>query len=191
MATKKQTYHHGDLRQALLAAALDILEEEGIGKLSLRSIARRAGVSQAAPYSHFADKNALLVEVAASGFKLFAAALGKNKGGEQAKEAQQDYLLGLGVSYVCFALDHKPLFQLMFGDVLSDIPKSERYMKEGGAAYALIENAAASVSSDPNAPIAAWSTVHGLATLMVDGKITVAEDLEKQVRAVLRFHATQ
>lgn len=189
MVTKKQNYHHGDLRQALAGAALSVLKEEGITKVSLRSIARKAGVSQAAPYSHFPDKNALLVEVAAVGFEVFHQALAEPSPKSAQKADLKDYLLKLGITYVRFALENKPLFQLMFGDALSDIPKNERYMQGGQAAYAVIEQAVKRVSTDPGAPLAAWSVVHGLATLMVDGKIPVAKDLEKQVVDVLKFQS--
>src|SRR6185437_16137973 len=67
-ATPKAAYHHGDLRRALIAAARAILEEDGLPALSLRAVARRAGVSQAAPYHHFPDKDALLAALGAEGF---------------------------------------------------------------------------------------------------------------------------
>lgn len=187
MVTEKRNYHHGDLHGALIEAAVSILEAEGIAKMSLRSIARTAGVSQAAPYSHFANKNALLIEVAAFGFLKFSEALEEPMPLSEDKDALREHLVTLGVVYVDFALQNKALFQLMFGDALSHIPKSENYMREGARAYACIDKAVYSLQDDPAAPLAAWSMVHGLATLMVDQKIELSDNPENQVRSILQF----
>src|SRR2546423_10801996 len=99
------TYHHGDLPAALLRAAGRVLEQKGIGALSLRDAARRAGVSHNAPYRHFADREALLGALAAEGFALLAKRLRGQRGPE------------LGMAYVRFALEHPQRFRLMFGGV--------------------------------------------------------------------------
>ncbi|MBL4739639.1 MAG: TetR/AcrR family transcriptional regulator [Sneathiella sp.] len=187
MNTEKRTYHHGGLRDALIEAAVLILEEEGIAKMSLRSIARKAGVSQAAPYSHFANKSALLIEVAAFGFSKFSSALENPVASGDTPDDLREHLAKLGVVYVNFAMENKALFQLMFGDALSHISKSETYLKEGERAYNCIDKAVRRLKDEAAATLAAWSMVHGLATLMVDQKINVAPDVGNQVRSILQF----
>src|SRR6478736_10491603 len=98
-----RTYHHGDLRRAVLTAALDVIRTEGPGALSLRDLARRAGVSHAAPAHHFKDRTGLLTAIAAEGYALFADAL-----------ADAPDLRERGVAYVRFAATHPAHFQVMF-----------------------------------------------------------------------------
>src|SRR6478672_7153397 len=97
------TYHHGNLRPALLRAATKTLEKEGVGALSLRDLARRAGVSHNAPYRHFPDRESLLAALAADGFEKLGQAM-RGQGGKE-----------MGEAYVRFALEHPQLFRLMFG----------------------------------------------------------------------------
>ena len=111
-APKKVSYHHGSLRDALIRSAREILESEGYEALTLRAAARRAGVSQAAPYNHFADKAALLAAIAALGFKEFAAAMRREM---SAAEDPQARLNATGIAYVAFATSNPGLFKLMFG----------------------------------------------------------------------------
>ncbi|HSN90738.1 MAG TPA: helix-turn-helix domain-containing protein, partial [Anaeromyxobacteraceae bacterium] len=105
-------YHHGELRRALLDGALAVIERDGVSALSLRDLARRLGVSHAAPAHHFTDKMALLAEIAREGFERFGAALGA------AAEASPDddtRLVEIGRAYVGFALAHPATFRVMFG----------------------------------------------------------------------------
>ena len=187
MSTQKHAYHHGDLRNALLRAAWEIIETDGLDKLSLRSIARKTGVSQAAPYAHFKDKGSLLVEVAASGFtklkELLEAQLKEGAGIAN----KRDVLDALGVVYVQFALDNKAVFRLMFSDVISDFPKSENYLSESTAAFACLEQAIERITQQPFATFAAWSTVHGLTMLIVDNRIQITGEVATTVRDVTRF----
>src|SRR5512139_231671 len=117
-ASRKATYHHGNLREALVAAAIRVLEEEGIAALSLRRVAKESGVSQAAPYAHFADKKSLLTEVANRGFALFRDRMAQEADRAAARDG---YLVGLGKGYVFFALENPALFHLMFGGQLSEL----------------------------------------------------------------------
>ena len=103
-------YHHGDLRHALINAALVGLEEGGTGALSLRGLAERVGVSRTAPYRHFAGKKALLAAVAASGFVRFTEALRAAKGRNAGKR-----LAAIGRAYCAFARQNPGLLRLMFG----------------------------------------------------------------------------
>src|SRR5690348_15474902 len=106
----KQSYHHGDLRQALLDAALELLEKQGPEALVLREVARRAGVSHNAPYRHFASREELLAGLAARGFGEFGKRVQSAQGGGKGT--------GMGEAYVGFALEHPQLFRLMFGGVV-------------------------------------------------------------------------
>jgi len=103
----KQTYHHGDLRRALLQAAADAITETGVATLSLRDLARRAGVSHAAPTHHFGDKAGLLTAFAAEGFDQLAKALATSR-------LASNSFLELGVTYVRFAVTRRAQFEVMF-----------------------------------------------------------------------------
>src|SRR3954452_9304586 len=103
----KPTYHHGDLRRTLLAAAAEVIEEQGPTALSLRDLARRAGVSHAAPTHHFGDKAGLLTALATDGYDLLAAELTK-------EWAASHSFLEQGVAYVRFAIEHRAHFEVMF-----------------------------------------------------------------------------
>jgi AcrR family transcriptional regulator len=153
------TYHHGDLRRALLAAAVDILETEGAEALSLREAARRAGVSHNAPYRHFADRDALLAGVAADGYRLLGEALTSRN--------ERD----MGEAYVGFALAHPQRFRLMFGGRIA-LDRHEALRQAADRAYgALLDafRAGTGVRDPAVSAAAAWSLVHGLAHLLLDG----------------------
>jgi len=157
------SYHHGDLRVALLRAAAGALEEQGPASLSLREAARRAGVSHNAPYRHFADRDSLLAALAAEGFALLAAALEKRPAGDR------------GLAYVEFALSHPQRYRLMFGGLLrfDDYPELRA---QAEANHASLQRAFADLGEDSTfAAAAAWSLVHGLAHLLLDGHFAEAQ----------------
>src|SRR5690625_1859557 len=112
--TPQKPYHHGDLRETLCDAAEQLLAEGGTANLSLRAAARLSGVSQAAPYAHFKDKQALLAAVGTRGFNRLADYLSR----AEHAGAPSDRTRLLGRAYVAFALDHPMLFRLMFGPEL-------------------------------------------------------------------------
>ncbi|MFO1428670.1 MAG: TetR/AcrR family transcriptional regulator [Candidatus Competibacteraceae bacterium] len=167
--TGKVGYHHGNLRAALVEAGLQLVEETGIEALTLREAARRAGVSQTAPYRHFADKEALLAAVAAAGFKALQQALSEAATGIGDINRR---LPRLGQAYVHFALDHPGLFRLMFGAGIGDKQPYPLLQQAAQAAYALLEDTMRAYLSGghdiPAATVAAWSLVHGLASLLLD-----------------------
>lgn len=176
------TYHHGDLRTALLAAASEILSEQGLGQLSLREVARRAGVSHNAPYRHFPDRDSLLAELAAEGFRRLASAMAGKRGRE------------MGQAYVAFALEHPNLFRLMFAGQL----ESARHPALGAAAKSTYEGLVQAFRGQPeiadadNAAAAAWSLVHGLAQLLLDGHFPAkGKDFVAGVIGAVRFAAAQ
>jgi AcrR family transcriptional regulator len=186
-AERERPYHHGDLRRALLAAAVEMIAEAGPAALSLRALARRTGVSHAAPAHHFGDKAGLLTAVAAEGYRLLAAAL------RDAYERTGSFL-EVGVAYVRFALEHRPYFEVMFRPELyhADDPALVAARRASGALlYGPVRPLAGRDSDfDPlRAGIAAWSLVHGLATLYLDGALPpqLGDDPEEIARAVAAY----
>lgn len=163
---KKAAYHHGDLRAALLRAAAEILEKEGLEALALREVARRAGVSHNAPYRHFPQREALLAALAAEGFTRLGEA--------QRKAAAELGLRGMGEAYVQFALDHPQLFRLMFGGPVR-IAKHAALREVAGRMFERLSGALAErvpeAEGARDSSIAAWALVHGLALLLLDDRI--------------------
>ena len=168
----QRPYHHGDLRSALLSAAGEILSEEGVTKLSLRGAARRAGVSQTAPYRHFRDKEALLAALASGGFRELAETMQQLAGA--ATEPPQR-LLATGQAYVAFALEKSALFRLMFGPEIPDKASYPELWAAASEAFAVLtrEVSRGQVTETQafDRAVAAWSLVHGLATLLIDGQV--------------------
>ncbi|MFE0529426.1 TetR/AcrR family transcriptional regulator [Micromonospora parva] len=181
--TDTRSYHHGDLRRALLAAALEAIEEVGPVALSLRDLARRAGVSHAAPAHHFGDKAGLLTALATQGFDLLTQAL---------TEADGD-LLEAGVAYVDFAVTRRAYFEVMFRPELHRADDAELIAAQGRAGAALRAGVATlptgGTPADPGRDaLAAWSIAHGFATLWLAGALPdrVGDNPREAARTVLR-----
>ncbi|MFD1214865.1 TetR/AcrR family transcriptional regulator, partial [Arthrobacter sp. GCM10027362] len=161
------SYHHGDLRRTIIGAAVEAITESGPAALSLRELARRAGVSHAAPAHHFGDKAGLLTAVAVQGFELLADALA------EARRHTGDFL-DVGVAYVGFAVGHPAHFDVMFRPELYRGDDPELLAAKARAGEALYGGAAAFAAPEPGPGIqetalAAWSLVHGFATLWLSG----------------------
>ncbi|MFK4224231.1 TetR/AcrR family transcriptional regulator [Streptomyces sp. NPDC019890] len=154
----QRTYHHGDLRQAVLTAALDVITTEGPSALSLRDLARRAGVSHAAPAHHFKDRAGLLTAIATEGYDLLAASLA---GAPDLRER--------GVHYVRFAVEHPAHFQVMFQPDLYRPDDPELLAAKARAAEQLRASVADRIPAEDAGlmGIAAWSIAHGFATLLL------------------------
>jgi AcrR family transcriptional regulator len=174
--TQKRPYHHGDLRSALMHAALLLVEEHGVKGLALSDAARLAGVSVAAPYRHFKDKEALLAEIAAEGFRLFRDALARAT--QSFPKDKVKRLVEMGVAYVDFALEHRSHFKVMWEGGIS----KEKYPEVGKAAYEaylLLEEAARNLLPTANpgrqqALVAtSWSLAHGYASLTLERELEV------------------
>jgi len=166
-----RAYHHGALRQALLAAAETVIAERGVDGFSLRETARRAGVSPAAPAHHFGDARGLLTALATDAFRKFADALAASDvGGDRRERARSQ-----GLAYVRFALSEPAKFDLMWRYTLID--RNDPELAEAGRrAFRVLDEvvrpgATRPAPGDPSvAPsIAAWSMVHGFARLALDG----------------------
>lgn len=169
----KPAYHHGDLRHALLAAAEALLAERGPDGFSLREVARRVGVSNAAPAHHFADATALLTEIAATGFERLAAAMAQAASGVP---DPTERLLRMGEVYVQAAVDAPAMLRLMFHSDRVD-RASPRLKAAGDAAYGALNDAVASLpgrqDGDAYPDMAfAWSVVHGFAVLLIEQQLT-------------------
>ncbi|HEX3608259.1 MAG TPA: TetR/AcrR family transcriptional regulator [Solirubrobacterales bacterium] len=168
MSPAKTAYHHGDLRSALVNAALELLEEGGETALSLRAVARRAGVSAAAPYRHYEDREALVSAVAAVGYRELAERLGAAHPAPSTPEQLAD----VAVAYVQFALERPSLFRIMFGEPCNRDNDERVVATEAVTLYLREIVARCFPQSNPEALAPAiWALVHGFAFLFLDGKL--------------------
>ncbi|MER5891023.1 TetR/AcrR family transcriptional regulator [Streptomyces sp. NPDC001941] len=185
MSLANDPYHHGDLRAACLRSARKLLEEDGSAALSLRAVARRAGVSATAPYRHFADRDALVSAVAAQGYGELAAHL---TAAHPSPRTPED-LVELAVAYVRFALERPAIFRVMFAEPCD--PASEERAAASAATWAYVHDVVRGVFPGSDAQTlstALWAIVHGLAFLHLDGKLDTSTPATtaKQVRATVR-----
>lgn len=175
-AARGRGYHHGNLRRALLDAAIRLIQRGGADALTLRATAQAAGVSPAAPYRHFKDKRALLAAVAEEGFRLMAAQM------RAAAAAQPDpinRLRACGLAYVAFARAHPAHFRVMFGPYVANRSAYPGLKEAASESFALLEARIADgqkagfiADGDVRSlAIATWSTTHGFASLLVNGQL--------------------
>jgi len=188
----KKPYHHGELREALLLAAEEQLEEEGPTGLSLRKLGRELGVTPGAPYRHFEDKDALLAALAATGFRrLRQTMLSEQEGATDG----EDRLRRGGLGYLKFASKHPELFRLMFGWMPSrDIAELQ---ESGDAAFAVLVDNLKQCESEGllrqpalDAGLLAWSSVHGAAFLLIDGGLSFCSPKLDPSAVLPRLHAS-
>ena len=170
----RTAYHHGDLSQQAHQQALATLREQGDGAISLRALARQLGVSAPALYRHYADRESLLAELAISGFQaLRQRLLAVNQ--QDSRKA----LIGIGLAYVAFARDEPNLYRLMFGGRVLPRGAHPRLDQAGQAAFQVLEDTVANgqqrgylkAAPLPLLTAAAWSLVHGLSQLTIDGHL--------------------
>lgn len=175
---RDRPYHHGDLRTALLRAAVDAIAEVGPAGMSMREVARRAGVSHTAATYHFGDKAGLLTAIAVEGYRLLGDAL-------VAAEQEHHSFLEVGVAYVRFAVTHRPHFEVMFQPALHHADDPELQAAKARTAAMLYGTAEADDRQRAEG-VAAWSLVHGLATLWLNGNLPpqLAGDPEATTRVV-------
>jgi AcrR family transcriptional regulator len=173
-----KNYHHGDLKNALINAGVKILARDGVGGLSLRKVAKQAGVSHAAPYAHFADKQALIAAISTEGFKQLYSQIETVKQAYQANP--ETLLIEVAWAYVQFALNEPDRFKLMFSSVLE---KEKEYpdfveisLKNFRQSVEIVEicQQAGVIKKGASDLIALslWGTVHGFVSLLLEGQIS-------------------
>lgn len=176
----RKKYHHGDLKPALIAAGLELLEETGLESLSLRAIAARVGVSHTAPKNHFDGLRGLLTAIATEGFRRHAAEMRRGVEGEPPGKPR---LKAAFDGYLRFALDHPELFRLMFSRTLCNHDDPD-LKAASWASYEVLRGIAEGLDWDkadaPGAPWRTewmlWSMVHGYSMLLIEGQIARAPD---------------
>jgi AcrR family transcriptional regulator len=172
------TYHHGDLKNALIKAGVEILAEEGIGGLSLRKVAKQAGVSHAAPYSHFSDKQALIAAISTEGFKQLYSQIESVI--EEHRGNPETLLIETAWAYVQFAQHAPDRFKLMFSSVLEKEKEYAEFVEISQENFSqlvkIIEicQQAGILKSGASDVVAVgiWSTVHGFTSLLLEGQIS-------------------
>jgi len=177
--TKRAAYHHGDLRRTLLDASAALLEADGLGALSLREVARQAGVSHNAPYYHFKDRGSLLAALAEEGFAQLAREMSEAR---QAAPNARARVEACGQAYVRFALAAPARFKMMFRPELAAPSEEGAVARSSTPALdtlmgAIVEAQAAGLApaGDPRPfVLTCWSAVHGLASLWLDGPLALA-----------------
>ncbi len=198
--TVSKTISRDDVRSSILDASIALMNEGGLGALSMREVARRAGVSHQAPYHYFADREAILAELAGDGFdRLYdymVSAIGL------AKNTRLDKNRAMGEAYIRFALNNPEVFRLMFRVEMVDLANYPEAKLKADKCFQLVaDTLGATVTGDKTDPdlapvIAAWSTAHGLATLMLEGKLGEAfgdtiDQREEAAKRILAFTASQ
>lgn len=194
-APAKPAYHHGALRKTLLEASLRVIESDGVQALSLREVARRAGVTHGAPYHHFKDKQALLDAIAEEGFSQLRDAM---IAARTLRTRADERLAVIGRAYVRFAVENAGYFQIMFRPAAT---LATARGPAGGQAFQVLVETVAEAQREGLAPrgdpeplvLMAWSAVHGLASLWIDGALrgqygdaeTVASEVAGQLTGLL------
>ena len=184
MPNSSDSYHHGDLRAACLRAARELLEEDGSAGLSMRAVARRAGVSPGAPYRHYPDRDALVSAVAAVGYRELAEKLAA----VHPLPSTPDDLAAVAVTYVQFALEHPALFRVMFVEPCDPGSDSRIVATRAISDYVGTVVRHGFPDADPDAmSTAVWALVHGLALLHLDGKLdtSIPDAVADRVRAAV------
>lgn len=194
---RRKTYHHGDLKNALIRAGIEILEREGAGGLSLRKVASRAGVSHSAPYAHFADKQALIAAISTEGYRMILERI--EAAAAPHGEDPQRQLLEVAWAYLQFALDDPAHFRISLSGAVErekDYPALVQASQEGFTTILRIVEACQRDGLLEGTPVEAaavsvWSLVHGLASLLLEGQIPHALFDRMSLRGLLIFSLNQ
>lgn len=173
----KKKHHSGDLKLRLLKTAADIISEEGIKKLTLRSLSNKVGVSRTAPYRHFENKDALLLAIAENGFNELTIRYRKINQDESLDSLSK--LHNIALAYVDFAIHHPGAFRLMFGQEIIQHQRSEQLCLDARETFheyltaveAFQKERKINIDDDSILANYFWTLVHGLAILLIDGQI--------------------
>ncbi len=177
----KQNYHHGDLRTALINATVEMINQQGVDSITMRSLSEWVGVSRTAAYRHFNDKAALLTATAIEGFRQFSEALRVARLDESQDEISRFQMMGQ--AYIKFAMENAAYYRLMFGDtVIQDNEKlraaCDDAFRELLMIIELLQEVKAICCDDPkNQAIYIWSLMHGLSSLVIDNKLQADVEL--------------
>ncbi len=177
---QKEAYHHGDLKRALMDAALQWISKEGAERLNLRELARRVGVSHGAPYRHFPSREDLIIELALEGATLFLEHLEGGRSAASSKDVREQFT-SMGEAYFHFAIDYPYHYRLIFQrEFPSDLagPQIEKLQETMGASFlALVQivqemQMAGHIRPDDPFLISSfiWSQIHGVVSLIIDGR---------------------
>jgi AcrR family transcriptional regulator len=194
---KKKTYHHGDLKNALIKAGVEILAKDGVNGLSLRKVALKAGVSHSAPYSHFVDKQALIAAISTEGFKKLYERV--NNIEEEYKGKPSKQLIETTWAYVQFAMDDPDRFKVMFSGVLEKEKEYPEFVEESQRNFRLVKmiveanQAAGTLRSGPSDLVAlsVWGSIHGFIMLLLEGQISHTILEKKNLRELVEFQLQQ
>ena len=182
-----------DSRERILKVAVELMSKEGLAALSMREVARRAGVSHQAPYHHFEDREAILAAIAEEGFKKFNATLESASGSNAVAR-----LIAAGRAYIGFALSHPAHFQVMFRPELVNLDKYPAALAEASRGFAMLQSLIDGVVKEKFLPasraqgmvILAWAFVHGLSGLLLEGPLArmSGDDLKsnEEIESALR-----
>jgi AcrR family transcriptional regulator len=190
---KPKSYHHGDLRNALIQAGLELLAEGGAQELDLRKVARRAGVSHAAPYRHFADKQALIAAINEEGFRLLAKQIQATL--REVPDEPFEQLLGVALAYVRFAQENPWLMREMFSGLTIERETFANLYTASKTVYRLYievvrrgQESGKIVDGDPAALAGVlWSILHGLAMLIIEHQMRPYADGPEGAEHVTRY----
>lgn len=192
MTQVRGAYHHGDLRNALVASAVRLIEAGGPSAFSLREAAREVGVSANAAYRHFDDKSALITAVAADGFARLAErmrrAMASASAGQGDEPASIARFKAAGGAYVGFAADHPEIFRVMFGECGATCRSAEPENPEAETPWTLLGKSLDALVADgvlrperrAGAELKAWTVVHGFASLSLDGLAAAPTQRERE-----------
>jgi AcrR family transcriptional regulator len=189
----RKKYHHGDLKNTLIKVGIEILSKEGLAGLSLRKVAKKAGVSHAAPYAHFADKQALIAAISTEGYRHLYDQLSEVV--QSHRENPQDMLVEMGWTYIQFAVHDPEHFKIMFSGIIEqekDYPEfREMALKNFELLIALVkegqETGLLATGPADMVAISLWSLVHGFVLLLLEGQISHTLLDRMSVRALLIF----
>lgn len=192
MTNQTESYHHGDLRAALLTEAADMITEGGVANVTMRALGQRLGVSRAAPYRHFVDKSDLLVAVAAAGFKRLRTHLESIE--LTPSGSGVDGLRRMGEEYVRFALENPAHYRLMYGEGAVTREDHPQLLEAANTLFdrfiSIIEahqRSGVIRREDPRTQAyAAWGAVHGLASLIIEGQIMATIDVDALIRQTVQ-----